>query len=104
MFFPMISGSGGSRSRLAKAAGAEVAVHLRNQKLHAAVARSTFASQDEPKHTMFGPLLEVEMSKSCSCCGSKHICKSQCTKHTMFGPFLKFRCPKIARCCGPKHI
>ena len=31
-------GSGGSKSRLAKAAGAEVAVQQRNEKLHAAVA------------------------------------------------------------------
>ena len=37
--------SGGSKSRLAKAAGAESCVQRRNEKLHAAVARSTFASQ-----------------------------------------------------------
>ena len=42
--FPMICGSGGS-SRLAKAAGAEPAGQMRDEKLHAAVARSTFASE-----------------------------------------------------------
>ena len=42
--FPMICGSGGSKSRLAKAAGAEPAGQMRDEKLHA-VARSTFPSQ-----------------------------------------------------------
>ena len=36
VFFPIICGSGGSKSRLAKAAGAEPS--MRNEKLHAAVA------------------------------------------------------------------
>ena len=40
--FPVFCGSGGSKSRLAKAAGAEVAGQTRNEKLHAVVARSTF--------------------------------------------------------------
>ena len=40
--FPVFCGSGGSKSRLAKAAGAEVAGQMRNEKLHAVVARSTF--------------------------------------------------------------
>ena len=41
----MISGSGGSKSRLAKAAGAEPCGQMRDEKLHAVVARSTFPSQ-----------------------------------------------------------
>ena len=40
--FPMICGSGGSKSRLAKAAGAEPAGQMSDEKLHAVVARSTF--------------------------------------------------------------
>ena len=40
--FPMFCGSGGSRSRLAKAAGAGPAGQMRDEKLHAAVLRSTF--------------------------------------------------------------
>ena len=40
--FSMICGCGGSKSNLGKAAGAEVAVELGNEKLHAAVARSAF--------------------------------------------------------------
>ena len=44
--FPMICGSRGSRSNLAKAAGAEPSGQIRNEKLHAGVARSTFPSQN----------------------------------------------------------
>ena len=43
--FPIIWSSGGSKSRLAKAAGAEPAGQMRDEKLHAIVARSTFASE-----------------------------------------------------------
>jgi len=64
----MIWGSGGSKSsRLAKAAGAEPAGQMRDEKVHAVVARSTFRSR----------------------CGAKHICKSKCTKHLSFGPLLE---------------
>ena len=38
--------SGGSKSRLAKAAGAEPCGQMRDGKLHAVVARSTFRSQN----------------------------------------------------------
>ena len=44
--FPMICGSGGSKSRLAKAAGAEPSGQMRDDKLHAVVARSTSPSQN----------------------------------------------------------
>ena len=64
--FPMICGSGGSKSRLAKAAGAEPAGQMRDEKLHAVVARSTFWSLNVQTHTILGPLLEVEMSKKCT--------------------------------------
>ena len=43
--FPVICGSGGRKSRLAKAAGAEPAGHRSDEKLHAVVVRSTFRSQ-----------------------------------------------------------
>ena len=56
--FPMICGSGGSKSRLAKAAGAEPSGQMRDEKLHAVVARS--------RNWRLGALLEVEMSKKCT--------------------------------------
>ena len=40
--FPVFCGSGGSKSRLAKAAGAETSGQMRQEKLHPVVARSTF--------------------------------------------------------------
>ena len=39
--FPTICGPGGSKNSLAKAAGAEPSGQMRNEKLHAVVARST---------------------------------------------------------------
>ena len=44
--FSMICGWAGSKSSIGKAAGAEVAAERRHEKLHAAVARSTFSSQN----------------------------------------------------------
>ena len=62
----MIWGSGGSKSRLAKAAGAEPAGQMRDEKLHAVVARSTFASQNVQNTSASDHFLEVEMSKKCT--------------------------------------
>ena len=42
----MICGSGGSKSRRAQAAGAEPSGQMSDDKLHAAVARSTFPSRN----------------------------------------------------------
>ena len=61
--FPMIRGSGGSKSRLAKAAGAEPCGQTRDEKLHAVVTRSTFGS---------------EQVKSTSCL--EHFWKWRCRK------------------------
>ena len=57
----MICGSGGSKSRLAKAAGAEPAGQMKDEKLHALVVRSAF----ESKKCESTPL-EVEMLKKCT--------------------------------------
>ena len=43
--FPKFCGSGGSRSRLAKAAGAETAGQMTDEQVHAVVAQSTFGSK-----------------------------------------------------------
>ena len=44
VFFPMICGSGGSKSRLAKATDAEPSGQMRDEKLHAVVVRSTLGN------------------------------------------------------------
>ena len=62
--FSMFCVSAGSKSNLAKAAGAEVAFQLGNEKLHAAVARM-FQSKCASRYR-FGPLFEVAMWKNCT--------------------------------------
>ena len=84
----MICGSGGSKSRLAKAAGAEPAGQMREEKLHAVVARSTFASQNVQNTWVSEHFWKLGCRKSARRCGAKHISKSKCTKHTTFGPLL----------------
>ena len=69
VFFPMICCSGGSKSRLARAAGAEPAGQIRDCTKH--------SKSKCTKRTILRPLLEVEMSKSARCCGAKHISKSK---------------------------
>ena len=46
--FPLICDSGGSKSRLAKVSGAEPCGQMRDEKLHDAVARGQFRSQNVP--------------------------------------------------------
>ena len=62
--FSVICGSGGSKSRLAKA-GAEPCGQMRDEKLHAVVAQSTFRSQNV-QSTPCSDHLKVEMSKKCT--------------------------------------
>lgn len=57
--FPMFCGSGGSKSRLARATGAEPCGHIKNEKLH-------------------------EFFRE-----AKHIFKLKCSKHEGFGPFFE---------------
>ena len=104
VFFPMFRGSGGSKSGLAKAAGAEPSGRMRGQKLHAVAARnfevkmlkahhswSTFGSLGVEKaraavarstcgsqNVQSTPFSEVEMFKSTQRCGAKHGSKSIC--------------------------
>ena len=85
----MICGSGGSKSRLAKAAGADPAGHWSDEKLHAVVARSTFPSQNAPNPSGPDHFWKLRCRKSARRCGAKHISKSKCTKHQGFGPLLE---------------
>ena len=73
--FPMICGSGGSKSRLAKAAGAEPAGQMSHEKLHAVVARSTFRSQNVKSTSAPDRFWKLRCGKSARRCGAKHISK-----------------------------
>ena len=87
--FSMFCGSGGSKSRLAKAAGAETSGEMRNEKLHAVVARSTFRSQNVQNTWVSEHFWKLRCRKSARRCGAKHISKSECAKHTILGPLLE---------------
>ena len=125
--FPMIWGSGGSKSRLAKAAGAEPAGQMRREahlqvkmyktpqrrttfgswdveKVHAVVARSIFPSQNVRNTSASDLLRKLRCRKSARRCGAKHICKSKVQNTPFWDHFWKFRCRKSARRCGAKHI
>ena len=75
VFFQMIRGSGGSKSRLAKAAGAEPAGQMRDEKLHAVVARSTFGSKKRQKLTSPDHFWKFRCRKSARSCGARHVWK-----------------------------
>ena len=71
----MIRVSGQSKSRPVKAAGAEVGAQRRNQKLHAAVAKSTFRSENVKKLSWLDHFLKFGCRKIARRCGEKHIRK-----------------------------
>ena len=96
--FPMICGSGGSKSRLPKAAGAEPAGQMRDEQLHAVVARSTFASEKAKSTPAPDHFWKLRCRKSARRCGAKHISKSKCTKHTSSGPLLEV---EMSKKCTP---
>jgi len=100
----MICGSGGSKSRLAKAAGAEPSGQMRDEKMHMPWRethfqvkmcrthqhRTTFASWDVEK---------VHAVVARSTFPSQNVNNTPCSDH-----FWKLRCRKSARRCGAKHI
>ena len=102
--FPMICGSGGSKSRLAKAAGAEPSGQMRDEKLHAVVVRSAFRSQHVQNTACSDHFWKLRCLKSARRCGAKHISKSNVQNIPGSDHFWKVRCRKSARHCGAKHI
>ena len=90
----MIWGSGGSKSGLAKAAGAEPAGQMREEQLHTVVARSTFRSQNIQNTPFSDHFWKLRCRKSARRCRAKHIARSKCTTHTMFGPLLEVEMSK----------
>ena len=106
--FPMICGSGGSQSRLAKAAGAEPWGQMRDEKLQAVVVRSTFpkskcTKQTHQRRTTFGScdVEKVHGTVARSTFPSQNVQKTSVSRH-----FWKLTCRKSARCycSGAKHI
>ena len=77
------------KSRLGKAAGAESCGQRRNQKLHAAVARSTFWSENVQNTSASDHFLKFRCWRIARRCGEKRILKWKCTKHCMFGALFE---------------
>ena len=102
--FPMICGSGGSKSRLAKAAGAEPAGQMRDEKLHAVVGRSTFRCQNINNTRGSDHFWRSRCRKSARRCGAKHISKSKVQKTEGYGALLDVQmsfCVAGAGDCAP---
>ena len=106
----MIWGSGGSKSRLAKAAGAETAGQMRDEKLHAVVARRTFRSENGQNthysRTTFGSwdVEKVHAVVARSTFWSQNVQNTPASDPPASDHFWKLRCRKSARRCGAKHI
>ena len=64
------------------------------EKLHAAVAKSTFGSENVKKLTIRDHFWKYRCWKIVRRCGEKHICKSKCTKHHNLGPHLEVQMSK----------
>ena len=91
-------------SRLAKAAGAEPAGQMRDEKLHAVVARSACPSQNARNTPSLEHFLKLRCGKSArvvaqSTFPSQNVQNTPGSKH-----FWQLRCRKSARRCGATRI
>ena len=75
--------------------------HVRNtfwswdvEKLHAAVAKRTFASQNVQNTSCSEHFLKLRCRKIARHCGETHICKWKCTKHLTFGALFEVEMSK----------
>ena len=96
--FPMICGSGGSKSNLAKAAGAEPAGQNRDEKLHAVVARSTLVSKKGKNASRSDHFWKLRCRKSARRCGAKPISKSKVSNTQSLRPLLEV---EMSKKCTP---
>jgi len=78
---------------------------MRDEKLHAVVARSTFPSQNVQNTPFSDHFWKLRCRKSARRCGAKHISKWKNVQNTPLSDhFWKLRCRKSARRCSAKHI
>ena len=90
---PMICGSGGWKIGSLKRR-VEPSGQMRDEKLRALVARSTFPSQNVQNTSFSDHFWKLRCRKSARRCGTKHISKSKCTKHTGSGSLLEVEMSK----------
>ena len=101
--FPMFCGSGGSKSRLAKAAGAEPCGQMRDDKLHAVVVRSIFRCQNVQNTSGSDYFWKLRCRKSARH-GAKRISISKCTKHTVLRPVEKVHAVVARSTCRNQNV
>ena len=89
VFFQWFVAPEGRQVGSLKRRGAEPAGQMRDEKLHAVVARSTFPSQNVQNTPFSDYFWKLRCRKSARRCGAKHISKSKCIKHLSFGPLLE---------------
>ena len=83
--------------RLAKAAGAEPAGQIRDEKLHS-LWHETFPSQNVQSTPCSDYFWKLRCRKIARRCGAKHISKSKCTKHAKPRPLLEV---EMSKKCTP---
>jgi len=107
--FPTIWGSGGSKSRLAKAAGAEPAGQMRAQKIARRCGAKHISKPKCAKHTRFGPLLDMQVPFSvasavetapCQARAKREGCAADAKTRAGMGRFRKY-CKDAFRVAGP---
>ena len=91
----MICGSGGSKSRLAKAAGAEPSGEMRDENC---TLLSCFRSEKAKSTSRSEHFWKLQCRKSARCCGAKHISKSKVLKTDRFGALLEI---EMLKKCTP---
>ena len=71
---------------------------MRDEQLHAVVARSAFGSQNVRSTPFSDHFWNLRCRKSARRCGAKHISKSKFRKHLIFGAFLQV---EMSKKCTP---
>ena len=103
-FFTRVCGSGGLKSRLAKAAGAEQSGQMSDAKLPRRCGAKHMSKSKCTKHTVRTTFGRVEMSKKCTLLWREAHFEVKMHKAHSSDHFWKLRCRKSARRCGAKHI
>ena len=107
LFFSNDLWSGWSKSRLAKAAGAEPSGHMRDENLHAVVAQSTFPSQNATNTSTPEHFWKLRCSKSerhCAC-QSQNVQNTPTPEHFLaVEMFTKVRATVARSTCRSQNV
>ena len=108
VFLQWFVGSGGSKSRLAKAAGAEPAGQMRDWKIARRCGAKHMSKSKCTKHTRFGALFHAEISKKCTLLWREAHFEVELlkTQHytTCLDHFWRFRCRFAWQAPGILHL